>query len=852
MRKNFLHVFLVAAIVCLIGVANANGRPLHVQTSTPAESPSGSQPADLTHQPADALMNIYAQLRQLAGSNLAAAAENAEWKKDAATFHFKSGQMTLAAPVAGRVLGAVFNGDGSFGLDPPTAAEKHQIARFSKSPRLDDTFHQAVFLFTDGSPEELRKLMEFKPLGDAVAAGKALDDAQKKYAESFNDWAGNVRKGNFEMQNLPARMLADLTDPTSRGFFLADFKGAHSGNLLFVISWNRPSPVLPSIARDEEETLIHYNRGEYWEWWAGFHLSSEYARDPHPDHLQLLAHCSKETLDVVINSHARLSVTAEMQAEVPTAPLRLLPLNLQGVLRIQSVTDGAGNKLNFIQEDRKLDSDPWVILPAPAKPKDPFTLKITCAEDSTSDSHIIKQRGDGLYFVTSRESWYPNFGNMDDRTEFHLRITSPEKYKLAATGRLVKSQKNHNTLTTEWVSEIPFSVVGFNYGNFVTKSASTPQLTVTAYAGKEVPNELKELQNALDVAGLATMGDAASHYGILTGGFNTASNAQYAAKVSLAAMRLYENYFGPLPFKTISVTEQPVRGYAQSWPTLIFLPYDSLLDATTRNNLHLQTTGEEREFYNLVAAHEMAHQWWGHLVGWKTYRDQWLSEGFAEFSSALYLQATEPKKWDDFWDLKRKWLLGKDRAGNRPVDVGPIDLNFQLDSYLEPGTSYHLRYDKGAYVLEMLRTMLEDVKAKDPDATFISIMHDFTKTYAGKSASTADFERIVEKHVGQSMEWFFNEWVYGDETPTYNFSYQLQDAGGKGKTAVSIKLTQSGVSDSFQMGVPLYVTYQGKTGRIGFVRMKGSSTRSAEFKLGFRPSKISIDARRNLLAVIHE
>ena len=65
-------------------------------------------------------------------------------------------------------------------------------------------------------------------------------------------------------------------------------------------------------------------------------------------------------------------------------------------------------------------------------------------------------------------------------------------------------------------------------------------------------------------------------------------------------------------------------------------------------------------------------------------------------------------------------------------------------------------------------------------------------------------------------------------------------------------MTQSGVSDSFQMGVPLYFTYKGKTGRIGFVQMKGSTTRNARFQLPFHPSNISIDARRNLLAVIHE
>jgi Peptidase family M1 domain len=851
MRKDFPQVFLLVAFVFFIATASVNGQSLSPQTSLAGVSPSGPQPVDLTHQSSDTLMKIYAQLRQFAGSNQAAVAENVDWKKDAAKFHFTNGQITLAAPVAGRVLGAVFAGDGTFELDPPNAAEQHQIARFTKSDKLNDTFHQIVFVFTDDSRKELRQLMDFKPRGDAAAAEKMLDAAQKKYAESFNDWPDNLRKGNFQMQNLSARMLADLTDPTSRGFFLADFKGSHFGDLLFVISWNRSTPVLPFFANDEEETLIHYNRGNYWEWWAGFHLSSEYARNPWPEHLTLLAHCSRETIDAVISNHARLSATAEMEAEVPAAPLRLLPLNLSGVLRIESVTDGTGNKLAFIQEDRKLDNDPWVILPASAEPQHPFTLKITYAEDSTSDTHVIQQRGNGLYYVTSRESWYPSFDAFNDRTEFHLRITSPEKYKMVATGRLVKSEKAHGTLTTEWESQIPFTVAGFNYGDFVTKSASEPKLTVTAYGGKEIPNELQEVKGKLDIVGLETGRNAEAEYGILTGGFNTASNTQYAAKVSLAAMHLYEDYFGLLPFKTVSVTEQPIRGYGQSWPTLIFLPYDSLLDSTTRNSLHLQDTAEEREFYNLVAAHEMSHQWWGHLVGWKTYRDQWLSEGFAEFSSALYLQATEPKKWNDFWDLKRKWLFGKDRAGLRPVDIGPIVLNYQLNSYLEPSASMHLIYDKGAYVLEMLRMIMQNPKAKGPDAAFIEMMHDFTSTYAGKNVSTADFERIVEKHVGQPMDWFFNEWVYGYEIPTYDFSYQLQDAGN-GKTIVSFKLTQSGVSDSFRMSVPIYVTYKGGTGRIGFVQTKGSSSGHAQFQLPIRPSKISIDDMRNVLAVIHE
>jgi hypothetical protein len=109
-------------------------------------------------------------------------------------------------------------------------------------------------------------------------------------------------------------------------------------------------------------------------------------------------------------------------------------------------------------------------------------------------------------------------------------------------------------------------------------------------------------------------------------------------------LALYSFLFGDLPFNTVSVTEQPIRGYGQSWPYLIFPPYDTFLDATTRNNLELQSSSSAQEFYNVVGVHEMAHQWWGHLVGWKTYHDPWLSEGTAEFASVMYLRQFQPRK----------------------------------------------------------------------------------------------------------------------------------------------------------------------------------------------------------------
>jgi hypothetical protein len=815
----------------------------------------GACAADLPSASSDDLLKIYAQLRCSHGSTQWAVTENVEWPRDAATFKFESGHLTFAEPVGGRVLAAYFAGDASIQIQAPTPALQRQLARFAGGPVLKDDFEKAVFFFTDDSADQLQKLMTIRSGADADAATQAFGAAQKRYSGSFNGWWNNERQGNPIMRNMAARMLADLTDPSSKGFFLADFKTHHHGDLIYQISWNRDPLFFPYLANDEEVMLIHYNRDEYFEWWGGFHLTEEYAHTAWPEHRTLLAHCRQEKIDAEIAKDNRVSATASMDYEVPGGTARVLPFSLEGVLRISSILDGQGRKLPVIQEARELDSDPWIILPEPAAPGKVYNLKIAYEEDSTRDSRIVHQQGNGLFYVTARESWFPSFGAFDDRTHYSMHFLSPKKYKFVATGRMITAEKNKESYESVWDTDIPLGVVGFNYGDFVEKSQTDSNLNVAAYAGREVPDELKNLSALITMTelagGLEGSHNVAAQNGIAEGGFNTAANAQYAAGLSFQSLKLFEYLYGQLPFKSISVTEQPVRGYAQSWPTLIFLPYDSLLDSTTRHQLHLQDSPEALEFYNLVAVHEMSHQWWGHVVGWKTYRDQWLSEGFAEFSASCFARRFQTEKVRNYWDLKRKWLLSNNSNGHRPAEVGPLYLNEQLNAKLEPRNAYIDIYDKGAYVLEMIRLFMEDRTQREADQRFIDMMHDFVATYANRNASTGDFQRMVEKHMGQPMDWFFNEYVYGTEIPTYNFQYTLKPTGD-GKSVLQCSLTQSGVSDQFQMRMPVYMTMGKRTVRLGLIPIKGSTTVSNQVVLPAAPDRISIDEYHDVLAIEHQ
>jgi hypothetical protein len=107
------------------------------------------------------------------------------------------------------------------------------------------------------------------------------------------------------------------------------------------------------------------------------------------------------------------------------------------------------------------------------------------------------------------------------------------------------------------------------------------------------------------------------------------------------------------------LSQQTASDYGQSWPELVWLPLTYFLDTTTRHMMNQMTgrlSDDPHGYFKVVTPHEVAHQWWGHTVGFGSYRDQWMSEGFADASAALYLQAVytkEPQRYLDFWNDER-------------------------------------------------------------------------------------------------------------------------------------------------------------------------------------------------------
>jgi aminopeptidase N len=261
----------------------------------------------------------------------------------------------------------------------------------------------------------------------------------------------------------------------------------------------------------------------------------------------------------------------------------------------------------------------------------------------------------------------------------------------------------------------------------------------------------------------------------------------------------------------------------------------------------------DRGYWKAVTPHEVAHQWWGHTVGFATARDQWMSEGFADFSASLYLSFAEkdPKKFLTFWNDERELLLERDPQGFRAIDAGPLTMGFRVDNFRTGFGMYRrLVYPKGAYILHMLRMMMFD--SHNADQHFKETMQDFVNTYRGRAATTEDFKAMIEKHMtpemdldgNHKMDWFFNEYVYGTQLPAYNVDSKI-DGTPDGKLDLSIKITQSNVDSTFRMLVPVYVEMEdSKVVLLGRVRIFGTTPFEQKVPLGspkIKPRRVLIN-----------
>jgi len=760
---------------------------------------------------------VHQQLRGLLPGGEVITVKNLELKRDAATFTFHNGSFAFYGQVNGKVTGAVFRGEGHLHITPPTAEERHNLSILNQTEEFDEDFDQVVLRFTDSTADELHKAATGagQPDNDYIKAAQEMQSFMRRHSE------GSVAEDSIMSYyekfygNLDLRLLQDVLSPAPGGYFMAAIHGHVNPHLFFIFDPQGVDEVAP-----EEVALVNWSSmQDTATYLLAFHRAPEYADGTASGNEHNAAYTILgEDLDVGIEKSGFLTNTATVKVRAEQDGVAVIPLDLYPTLRVSQVESGKGEPLDWVQEKKEDDPELGVILPAPLKKGETTAFKV-----AYGGKEVVLSEGNGNYYPIAREDWYPNSGQgFGDYANYHMLFHVPKDLQLIATGTKMNESTEGKVTTTEWKTETPLPVVGFSLGDFETKEAKignplSGQLTVDALANNERPDVVVSLVQEIEA------------YHLSIGSLATTPMLANELSQGEVAAQIYTDYFGALPFSHIDLTQQWACNYGQSWPMLVYLPICGFFDQTEQYLLGLRP---EDMYWKMVTPHEVAHQWWGHTVGFRGYRDQWMSEGFADESASIFLQITRPKPDDflHFWQVERRMLTEKNAFGFRPIDVGPVTMGIRLVSPNVGWDVYrNLVYPKGAFILHMIRMMMWT--PKDGDARFKATMHDFVNTYRLQAATTEDFKAIVEKHMSpgmdlegnHSMDWFFREYVYGTDLPAYHFEGQATPNGDGWN--VHFRLTQSAVGANFVNTVPIYLELaDGKVVRLGSVVIHGSKT----------------------------
>jgi len=209
----------------------------------------------------------------------------------------------------------------------------------------------------------------------------------------------------------------------------------------------------------------------------------------------------------------------------------------------------------------------------------------------------------------------------------------------------------------------------------------------------------------------------------------------------------------------------------------------SFLTPEQKTDLHM--TPVAKVLSDNVIAHETAHQWWGNLLSWKSYRDQWLFEALSNYSSLLLIESESPAKFRAVLEKYRADLLAKNKDGSILADAGPVTFGTRLNCSHFPRGYEAISYGRGTWLFHMLRSMLRDAERErthspnlpdaQADAPFLRGLGKIRQRYQERAISTREFLQVFEEELPpalryegrKSLDWFYEGWVNGMALPHF-------------------------------------------------------------------------------------
>ncbi|MBZ5721932.1 MAG: hypothetical protein LAO03_16285 [Acidobacteriia bacterium] len=764
-----------------------------------------------TPQQLGAPATLYQQLQNSSAIEKSAHLENVVLQRDRVKITFANGMVYFSSPAEGAIRAAVFIGSGMLeATPPPVVFEQDNVRRLLKSDSVSVDFKTAVLRFTDDTASELLKT--------GFLQGGAVSEQAGHLAAELGP---SLLKETG--MNISARQMESILNQETPGVFLIQMDGGKHGRFTYLFDPQAHIPVTSfGINAGEKGLIFAYDetlRGN--DVWMAFHANGDYATGlaPYSDSYNLVD-TERYTLTLdLLDPKKVLGLNAKLDLVCRVARLRLIPFAVGESLSIadderrkkQLHILGAhlsdGTDLAFFQE-------PWeggfsVVLPKATAAGEHLLVSLDLKGDFMLESDIVPQ----TYFPRSAETWYPRHGYLA-RSKFDISMIHRKKDHVVSIGEFVHegpAPGTKDSVLTEFRMEQPVGLATFAVGPYEIHKDTAKEDN-----GKTLPIEFYSMP-----------------------GSRAAIKEDFILAEMNNSVRFFSQMFGEYPYPLFRGVFHPFN-FGQGFATTIMIPAADQANYNT---------------YSFIA-HETSHQWWGDMVLWRSYRDQWLSEGFAEYSGMLYAQLRDKSSSEkELIEHAREELKMPPRnltgiGHGRLVDVGPLIMGHRVESRETGGAYQALIYEKGALVLRMMHFLFTDPQTGD-GKPFFDMMHDFVERYKGRTASTEQFFAVANEHLKNTplaqkygykdLNWFYRQWVTQTDLPSYELSYHIEAEAG-GTAILKGELTQTGLpaGETWFMPLPLVVHFHGGKISRGTVAVLGAHT-PINIRLPQAPERVELD-----------
>jgi hypothetical protein len=522
----------------------------------------------------------------------------------------------------------------------------------------------------------------------------------------------------------------------------------------------------------EDITVFDRKRRRNISVYASEHVRSSRGPTYHEDQL-----ADYDILDYDIDAsfapaRAWLEGTVRVKLQVRSYSLSTITMKLNEALALQSVVSERHGRLLAI---RVKGQNSFIInLPELLSRDDVVTLRVSYGgrlPPSAPDREIVSMQDESAeaflikptprFVFSNRSYWYPQ-SSISDFATARMRLSVPVPFVSVASGssaatnpRIEKSGREGelDRFVSEFVAGQPLRYLSWTISELVPVAQQVVRLSSRegsngdAAEGDDAPAAVLPgvRYDSLDLTVVA----------------NPRQVRRGRAIVDPVAeiLGFYAGLVDDLPYPTftLAVVDNEVHGgHSPAYFALLYEPLPTTPYSWRNDPVYFSS------FPQFFLAHELAHQYWGQAVGWKSYHEQWISEGFAQYFAALYAERRGASTV--FRDVLRRMA----RSVFANEDQGPIVLGYRLGHIRGDSRAFRaVIYNKSALVLHMLRRLVGD-------EVFFDALRRLYQSSRFTKIGTDDVQALFEETSGKPLGAFFERWFYQSALPRIKWSWRVE------------------------------------------------------------------------------